>query len=344
MLKKLLKLQIFGWALTSCVCNAGAISPSEAREVVEVLRERIEQNYVSQKTGRAVVARLSSHEVIASLNGIRDTKDLESRLNSLLQTFDKHLGVQWRDPQAREESRREAWFSKLDRKHSGFTRVELLDGNVGYVDFWGFDEVSEQSKARLEAVITFVADSDALILDLRKNGGGSPDMVRLISSYLFKKPVHLNSMYWKSSGSMTESWTLSGVSAGRLASIPIYVLTSGDTFSAAEEFAYNLQQLKRATVIGEVTKGGANPWRYFALTDEFRAAIPIARAVNPISKTNWEHVGVRPHVVVARSKALAVAYCRALKSLRGSVKNPYQLEEINRQSKKLRDDFAAACP
>ena len=224
----------------------------------------------------------------------------------------------------------ETWFAKLDRQNSGFKRIEVLDGNVGYVEFWGFDEVSERSAPRVAAVMAVIAGTDALIFDLRKNSGGSGDMVRLISSYLLPGEIHLNSFYWRASESTTEFWTLADVVGEKRPGVPVYVLTSKDTFSAAEEFAYNLKHLGRAEVVGESTKGGANPWQFFDLGDGFRAAIPIAKAINPVTLGNWEHVGVQPDQSVPAERALVVAYRSALTELRRTTDDPNRLGDIDR--------------
>jgi len=161
-------------------------------------------------------------------------------------------------------------------------------------------------------------------------------MVQLISSYLFKTRTHLNSIYWKPSNTTKEHWTLGNVGGMQGSDVQTYALNSNETFSAAEEFSYNLKQLYRAKIIGESTRGGANPWQQFDLGNGFNAAIPVARAINPITKTNWEHVGVQPDVKVAAKDAFDTAYQFALSTLKKSVKNRHQLIEIEKQLAKLK--------
>ena len=247
-------------------------------------------------------------------------------LTGELRRFDQHFGVQWNAPDGKASPPAgESWFAKLDRQNSGFRRAEVLEGNVGYIEFWGFDEVNERSMSRVAKAMAMVATTDALIFDLRQNGGGSGDMVRLLSSYLLPGGIHLNSFYWRASDSTTEFWTLERVDGEKRTSVPVYVLTSKDSFSAAEEFAYNLQHLGRAMIVGEVTKGGANPWQFFELGDGFRAGIPIAKAINPVTLGNWEHIGVQPDYPVAANDALAVAHRSALIVLRNTTNAPAQL-------------------
>jgi len=132
-------------------------------------------------------------------------------------------------------------------------------------------------------------------------------MVAGISSYLFAEPTHLNDLYNRKEDKTTEYWTLRDVPGPRFADKPVFVLTSKRTFSGAEEFAYNLKNLKRATIIGETTGGGAHPVSGHRIDDHFMIGVPFARAINPISKTNWEGTGVEPDIKVPASEALDVA-------------------------------------
>jgi C-terminal processing protease CtpA/Prc len=155
--------------------------------------------------------------------------------------------------------------------------------------------------------MTFLSHVDAIIFDLRENGGGDPRMVAMISSYLFDKPTHLNDLYNRKEDFTTQYWTLPYVPGTTLADKPAFVLTSKSTFSGAEEFTYNLKNLKRATIVGETTGGGAHPVAGHRIDDHFMIGVPYARAVNPISRTNWEGTGVEPDVAVKAADALEKA-------------------------------------
>jgi retinol-binding protein 3 len=146
----------------------------------------------------------------------------------------------------------------------------------------------------------FIANTDSVILDLRDNGGGEPEMVAYLSSYLFPGPIHLNDLWNRANSTTRQYWTLPYVPGTRLSDKPVFVLTSSRTFSAAEEFAYNLQALKRASIVGETTGGGAHPVAGFPLVDRFMITVPVARAVNPVTGKNWEGTGVQPDVNAAR--------------------------------------------
>jgi len=187
-----------------------------------------------------------------------------------------------------------------------FRAVEVQPGNIGYLkfdQFWSPDvcgEIASQAMNKL-------ADTDALIVDLRDNGGGDPAMVAYVSSYLFDARTHLNDVWTRRTNETRESWTheVPGTRFG--GTKPVYVLTSVRTFSGAEEFSYNLKSLKRATIIGEQTGGGAHPTNGFRIDSHFEIRVPFARSINPISKTNWEGTGVTPDVRVVASQALDTA-------------------------------------
>jgi len=197
----------------------------------------------------------------------------------------------------------------------GFYRVERLPGNIGYLDLRYFDDASEAGPTAI-AAMNFLGNCDALIFDMRWNGGGEPSMIQLISSYLFDEPKHLNSFYIRAKDTIQQFWTSAYVQGRRMSNADVYVLTSSSTFSGAEEFSYNLKNMKRATIIGETTGGGAHPVGAHAFLNlGVEIGVPYGRAINPITHTNWEGVGVKPDIEVPASQALTVARVEALKRL-----------------------------
>jgi hypothetical protein len=194
-----------------------------------------------------------------------------------------------------------------------FERVERLSGNIGYLKFNGFSHATKAGGTAV-AALNFLENCDAIIIDLRDNGGGSPSMIQLISSYFFDEPTHLNTFYIRRSDEHRQFWTQAHVEGGRLSDVPLYVLTSSRTFSGAEEFTYNMKNLERATIIGETTGGGAHPTGLHVFADtRVAASIPYGRAINPVTNTNWEGTGVEPHIQVPRDEALDVAKLEAMK-------------------------------
>jgi hypothetical protein len=198
---------------------------------------------------------------------------------------------------------------EFDRSLGGAPRVELLDGRVAVLELAPLLFPLEWSAEPLSAALSLVAPADALLLDLRGNRGGDPETVAFVCDHLFDGRTHLNTMHWRADDAVEQFWTRSHVSGARFGqSKPLYVLTSARTFSGAEELAYNLQQLGRAVVIGEVTGGGAHPREGWTVHPHLEASIPVGRAVNPVSGTNWEGVGVQPDILCPAPEALARAH------------------------------------
>jgi hypothetical protein len=197
------------------------------------------------------------------------------------------------------------------------SKVERLAGNIGYLRIDAFVPAAELAP-RAAAAMTLLADTDALIFDLRHNGGGDAEAVALLASYLFAadERVHLNDIYWRPADVTHQYWTSADLSGRRYAGKPVYVLASKYTFSAGEDFAYTLQQRGRATIVGEVTGGGAHAVGPRKLTAHFGISVPMGRSINPISKTNWEGVGVRPDLASTAARAQGVAYLAALRGQR----------------------------
>lgn len=170
--------------------------------------------------------------------------------------------------------------------------------------------------------MNFLAHVDAIIFDLRTNGGGDPKMVAFIASYLFDQPTHLSDIYNRREDSTTQYWTSPYVPGPRLANTPAFILTSKNTFSGAEDFAYNLKIPKRATVIGETTGGGAHPVGGHRIDDHFSIGVPFARSINLTTKTNWEGTGVEPDVKVPVADALDTATKLALEKIQSNTPAP----------------------
>src|SRR5262249_18417015 len=196
--------------------------------------------------------------------------------------------------------------AQIERNNCAFEKVERLPSNIGHLKFNGFMD-PEVCGPTVAAAMNFLAHVDALIIDLRDNGGGDPKMVAHISSYLFAEPTHLNDLYNRKEDKTTEYWTLRDVPGARLADKPVFVLTSKRTFSGAEEFAYNLKNLKRATIIGETTGGGAHPVSGHRIDDHFMIGVRLARANTPTKKTNGKGAGANPEIKFPASEALDVA-------------------------------------
>jgi hypothetical protein len=301
------------------------LTPQVRAEVIDGVLKLLQDNYVFPDTARKMAEAVRGRLARKEYDAVTGCRQFAARLTDDLQavSHDKHLRVRFSADAVPERRRREPTPRELEgmrkemaRENFGFEKVERLAGNVGYLDLRGFMP-ADMAGDTAAAAMTFLANTDALLLDLRHNGGGDPAMVALVCSYLFpaNPVVHLNDLYFRPANETHQWWTLPHVPGPRYAGKPVYVLTSRRTFSAAEECTYNLQNLKRATVVGETTGGGAHPGGTRRINDHFVAFIPVGRAINPVSKTNWEGTGVKPDVDVPARLALKAAHLAAVKVL-----------------------------
>ena len=270
---------------------------------------------VAKAMGDTLRARVARGEYGSYDNGIAFAVEINNQLREI--AHDKHLSFNYSiRPIPAEPSGPEAPPSpeditrqrrQLESRNCGFVKAEQLEGNVGYLRFDMFAD-PDICGPTASAAMGFLANTRALIIDLRDNGGGSPKMVSYIASYLFAIRTHLNDLWNRKSGETKEYWTLDSIPGPRYgADKPVYVLTSKRTFSGAEEFTYDLKNLKRATIVGETTGGGAHTVSGHRLGEHFMIGVPDARAINPITHTDWEGTGVEPDVKVPASRALATA-------------------------------------
>jgi hypothetical protein len=299
------------------------------REIVTKALELLRANYVfpeqAGQAATAIEARLEAGEY-DDLDEITLTERLTRDLQEI--TGDRHLRVvlgggpgprrqrieepeEPKDHEARRLAMRR--MGRLD--NFGIRQVERLDGNVGYLDVRRV-AVPANAGPAIGAAMELVAGTYALIIDLRHNHGGAPEGVVFWCSYLLdERPTHLNDIFHADTGETRQFWALPYVPGTRYLDRPVFVLTSGRTFSGGEDFAYTLQALGRATVIGETTGGGAHPTRGFPISAAVHIGIPFARSVNPVTGTNWQGTGVVPDVPADAERAYDVAYARALEKV-----------------------------
>lgn len=308
------------------------VDAATRKAVVDTIADRIDHLYVfpdkARETAKALRKRLAAHEY----DRITSAKEFADSLTSHAQavTHDLHMRVTYRSepfapadgsgmpPEAEMKRMREMGR----RTNYGFETVERLPGNVGYLDLRSFAGVPE-AQATATAAMNFLGNVDALIVDLRRNGGGSPNMIATLLTYLLEPGDRLmfNTFYEREGGQTDQFWTSPYVPGPRLNGKPVYVLTSQRTFSAAEEFSYDIQTHKLGTLVGAVTGGGANPGGRFRVHDHFAVFVSTGRAINPVTKTNWEGVGVKPDIATKPGEALRVAHLEALKKIMESVKD-----------------------
>jgi len=299
------------------------IDAATRTQVIEAVIKNLNDSYVFPEVAKRMAATLLEPAQKGAYEQMNSASAFAQKLTADLQSVshDKHLGVRYSSLRVPEMSlrqeptaeQRERFRRFAERANHGFEKVEHLPGNIGYLDLRGFLDPKMGSET-VAAAMNFLSNTDALIIDVRQNGGGDPAMVALVCSYLFgNEPIHLNDLYWREGNRIEEFWTKPSVPGKRYEGKDVYVLTSSHTFSGAEEFTYDLKNLKRATIVGESTGGGANPGGGVRLNEHFMMFLPTGRAVNPITKTNWEGTGVKPDIEVSQALALKTAYLMALK-------------------------------
>jgi C-terminal processing protease CtpA/Prc len=281
--------------------TASYVFPERSARAAELLRRRLDRRAYPPRLGPELCELVSADLLEAS--------------------GDRHLRLLWHDDV--EASRDEAELvaalrEQIRLENHGVRRVELLPENIGLIELTIIPEASTGG-ATLAAAMHLVQHTDALILDLRATRGGSPDGVVVLASYLFPDgDVRLSDFVEGPSGPTRQYWTSAFLPGTRYLDRPVFVLTSTTTFSGGEALAYDLQALGRATVVGETTRGGAHPSEVVSLTEHVELRLPVARAVNPVTDSNWEGVGVQPDLPTAAADALEVARRAARERIAGS--------------------------
>jgi hypothetical protein len=287
-------------------------SAGEQAEVIRAAAALIEARYVDPDGARAIAAELRrlAQDRRSPMEGEAFAQEMTGRFRAV--SSDGHLGLSYSE-QPLPEDGGEAQFSaaEMDKWYGphvnhGIEKIERLEGNVMLLDLRVFPPVGMGADV-FAAAMTVVAQGDALIIDLRENGGGA-ETADLLTGYLVDAGSPLTGSYDRPSDTRRYASSPVWVPGRRFGnSKPLYILTSHRTFSAAEAFAYNLQALGRASIVGEVTGGGAHPFEYRRIHPHFAVDLPEGESINPITGTNWEGVGVKPDVPLPADQALAKA-------------------------------------
>jgi peptidase S41-like protein len=367
------------FACLAAVCLAGApplaaASPPAAstappfdaaarRRELDRIAGLIESHYVYKDKAAAIAVELRGLTSDPELRAAADRIMWAAILTRRLDAHDLHFDVTWTPPEPRDAPSlappavRDPGASERQMAASnyGFDAVERLPGNIGYVRmsyFAPFDRASDKTppaRRAGEAALALIQGADAVIFDLRRNGGGSPDMIDLLLTPFFgDKPVLLNRFYQRDGERTVDFTTLADFAGLRRPTTPVYVLISARTASAAEEFAYDVQTQKRGLIVGETSFGAANPGGDFDAGDGFSVFISTGAAVNPITGGNWERVGVKPDVVVpaadalARAQALALGHLVTTNASTAPTEARWTLETLNAQAAGVRLDPARA--
>lgn len=314
----------------------------EKKDILDSLNKKLIEFYIRPNAVQNIKTKLSENYKKGKYSKSSNPKEFASMLTTDIVDISKdlHFNViydpQWINDQLKSKDDllrkkiRAQELTEAQKKNFGFQQTRILEGNVGYLEFTYFHDPVEASEVATTA-LQFLSNTDALIIDLRKNNGGAMEMGQFISSYLFyNKDLPLYKYYYYESGRKKidrEMWLLPSVPGKRLDEIDIYILTSGITFSAAEWMSYSLQNLKRVTIVGEQTAGGAHPIDRKIITNGFSVNIPFGEVTDPITKTDFEGRGVTPDVPCKSEDAVNVAHLLALQKL--SSKNKDSLHPID---------------
>lgn len=304
---------------------ATPLDKATRRAIVDGAIARLTEHYVYPEKVPAITRALRTHLATGEFDAIGDPKAFAKAVTAAMQAVanDRHLALFWSadplpplgDAAVADVAETGRQALRMARENYAIPKAEVLDGNIGLLRMDGFVP-AQTGGATLAAAMEFLRHTDALIVDLRANGGGEPDMVQLAVSYFVPPQTLINTFHQRGKAVRDQFWSLPYVPGGRWSlDKPVLVLVGKGTASAAEEFAYDIQQLKRGTIVGEPTWGGANPGEVSALDTHFAIFVPSGSAINPISQSNWEGSGIKPDVPVPADTALAAARRIALEKL-----------------------------
>lgn len=291
--------------------SPASVGSTEVTKVINASIDHLRTGYVFpekvpiiEKKLRASLAAGRYDSILPEAFADRVTEDLRAAVH------DKHLGLTYSasplplSDTADDSAARAAMQARMARRNFGFASAAVAPGNVGVLKITGFAPPA-MAGATLAAAMNFLRNTDGLVLDLTGNGGGNGETVALLLSYFVPPRTHLNDLFDRKTESIKQMWSSGYVSGGPYdAGKPLVVAVDADTISAGEEVAYDLKTLKRATIVGEQTAGGANPGQDERIDDHFELFVPSGRAINPVTHTNWEGIGVSPDVRVKGTLAV----------------------------------------
>lgn len=302
---------------------AAAQAAPPPRETASRVARAIEDNYFDPARGKTIADGLRAAAAKGEFDSLTDPRDLSRVLSDRLEPLDHHFNVTWSPEGGPAAGPRPAGgglsFEDQQRRGAyGFRRVEMLPGAIGYIDMRGhadfrFGQPDAPARRAVDAALQLISGADAVIIDLRDNGGGSPAMVGYLVSAFTPKDADIYNVFHSREGTVSER--PAETYAWPRLDVPLYILTSGRTGSAAEATAYTLQAARRAVIVGETSGGAANPGGPVQVGDGFSVFVSNGTPVNAVTKANWEGTGVKPDVAVPAAEALNRAQILALEAM-----------------------------
>ncbi|TMP49228.1 MULTISPECIES: S41 family peptidase [unclassified Pseudoalteromonas] len=321
--------KVFKPLIVSSLVLCNYVSAADCHDVSQIIAKQLEDNYVIENTATRLAQLIRSQVFLSGCERQKSSEDIAEFMTLELNKIanDKHLSVVYSPnwvselkdyrSSAQTEAFADSRVMETPIDNYGFKKVELLDGNIGYLDIRAFSD-SHLGGETLENAMKFLQHADGIIIDLRNNYGGSPFMVTSLASYFFDlDTVHLSTFESRENGVLTQTqdWTSPYVPGPRFKDTPLYILTSSNSASAAEGFSYSMQSLNRATIVGEVTAGAAHGRSTEIVNNDYILTLPSTRPVDPRTNDNWERKGVKPNIETSSDNAFYVAYAEVLNSL-----------------------------
>jgi len=298
--------------------GASAQNRPSPRSVVESTASAIEESYFDRTRRTSIAADLRTEARAGRYDGLAPDA-LATALTRRLEPLDRHFRVAYSPAQQNPTPTAEPAYGREEQDRRGgygFRQVALLPGNIGYVQLNSFAPIDFDQRdwpawRAADAALTLLSRADAIIVDLRANGGGDPSMVGYLVSAFVPADANVYNMF--QFGEQRRSERPQVASAAGLTA-PVYILVSGRTGSGAESFAYTMQAAGRATIIGEPSIGAANPGRSIPIGAGYAVFVSSATPINPVTGGNWEGTGVRPNIATPASDALDRARMLALEA------------------------------
>jgi len=319
-LLKLFTILIFINVGRQCFAQEFKLNNELRHETVNNLSVLLKENYVLPDIGKKYANQIQNNLKKGKYNNISNPYGFAETLIIDIKEIqnDRHLKVRFspqtvkniRNSKKNEEENNKERKNKVlkeQKRNYGFREVKIMAGNIGYLKFNEFP--SERAAETIISAMGFLQYTDAIIIDLRNNTGGNPEIVAFIGGYFFTEEyqTEFGSLFHRIKNKTFQYKTPLYLPGKRLVHTDLYILVGPNTFSAAEGFAYDLQHYGRAIIVGTKTKGGAHAANPFIINDYFVVDLPFAKPVNPVTKSNWEGTGVIPDIKCQANDALKKA-------------------------------------
>ncbi|MBK8636006.1 MAG: hypothetical protein IPN72_21525 [Saprospiraceae bacterium] len=319
---KYISIMLFVMLTQTLIGQEMILTNEYKKDVIEKLSVLMQDFYIYPDIAKKTSEYLNNQYNAGYFDACKDNQRFAAILTEVVHSVnkDKHMRIMSNQPYIAQNNTLEGKsahrMGQIDNYRSinhGFKALKMLEGNVAYLDLRMFAPM-DRAKEIADAYMKLMSLADAVIIDLTKNGGGDPAMVQYLCSYFFAQKLHLNSLYYREGDRTEEFWTLAEVGGSKMIDIPLFVMIGEETFSGAEEFSYNMQTQRRATLIGQTSAGAANPGGTRGINDQLSVFIPTGRAINPITKTSWEGIGVQPGIITKKEETYDLALKEAQKA------------------------------